>query len=123
MFSSSLTRSGYISETGVRSAQKYHKFHANHSIKAKECDLSRNAMDRAYDRSLNAGTLYMGASQFSTPTSKRPASKNRATQPLAKTRSVTVITRSPATPKQNAGLSFKPMHSTPVFSSPMQSRV
>ena len=114
MFSSSLTRSGSISETGVRSAQRYHHFHANHSIKERECDLSRTAMDRAYDRSLNAGMIYMGPSQFSTP--KSSASRVRATQSLSKTRSVVVLTGSPATPRAKPGNDFRPMHSSPVFS-------
>lgn len=55
MFSSStgLSRSGRISLASIRSSDRYNNFNASYSIKMRECELSRAALDRTFERTMN----------------------------------------------------------------------
>ena len=111
--SSALSRSGTISFASVRSADRQNRFAANYEIRAHECELSRVAMDHAFERSINGGAT---RSPFVSLLAKTPVMRKthsnayfrapnslRGTQSPQWRASLAGSSRNDATPKQDRG--------------------
>lgn len=80
MFSTGLSSSGKISLASIRSSDRYNNFNATFSIKLRECELNRSALDRTFERIMSRS---MGISQ--TPRVRKHHSQME-TRSLRKTR-------------------------------------